>query len=277
MKKLAWTLLPLALLSACDKGTQKPDPVAPAPSTAAQTGGVAAEPEAKPAIEVVPLQHASMILKWQELVIAVDPVQGALDAAPGEEPKADLVLVTDIHGDHFDAAAVAKLRKEGGLVVAPQAVADKGGEQLPDATLLGNGESKPFFDGRVTIEGVAMYNLQRKREESGEPYHVKGRGNGYVLTLGEQRVYISGDTECVPEMKALENIDVAFVCMNLPFTMTPEEASGCISEFKPKKLYPYHHRGQEPKKLDTLLAGVEGIEITYLDWYPASDNPTGEE
>lgn len=224
-----------------------------------------AEPEA--AVDPVPLQHASMLLKWNGLVLAVDPVKDALEAAQGDEPQADLILVTDIHGDHFDAEAVAKLRKEGAPVVVPKAVAEQGGEALPNPTILGNGEQTELLDGKVKVEGVAMYNLERKRD-SGEPYHVKGRGNGYLLTLGDQRVYISGDTECIPEMKALQNIDVAFVCMNLPYTMTVEEAAGCIREFKPDVLYPYHFRGQDPAKLNELLAGT-GVEVKMLQWYPA--------
>lgn len=278
MRHLAIALYILVGVTACDR-TPKPDEVPP-PQTqnasttqGAETTETAAQPEAG-ALEIMPLQHASMLLTWNDLTIAVDPVQGALDAAPGDEPQADLILVTDIHGDHFDIEAVKKLRREGGVVVVPQAVADQAGDSLEAPTIVPNGGTKELFDSRIQVTGVAMYNIERKRD-SGEPYHVKGRGNGYVLQLGSQRVYISGDTECIPEMKALENIDVAFVCMNLPYTMTPEEAAGCIAEFEPRKLVPYHYRGQDPTTLDELLAG-EPITIEHLDWYPTTDTPASK-
>ncbi len=275
------SLVPLLVATGCQNKVDveaDPEPTVETAPPAPEKESVEEAPKEKgpivEAFEVVPLQHASMLLKWEDFVVAVDPTQGALDAHEGDEPKADLILVTDIHGDHLDTDAIAKLRKEGGVVVAPQAVVDKVGGDIPDPTILANGETKALFEGGVEVTGVAMYNMQRKREDSGEPYHIKGRGNGYVLTRGDERIYISGDTECIPEMKALTDIDVAFVCMNLPYTMTPEEAAVCIAEFAPTKLYPYHHRGQNPKKLDTLLAGAN-VEVELLDWYPETDDPTG--
>jgi len=112
-----------------------------------------------------------------------------------------------------------------------------------------------------------MYNLQRGFQ--GELFHTKGRGNGYVVTLGGKRIYVAGDTECTPEMKALRNIDVAFLPMNLPYTMTPAEAADCAKAFKPKIVYPYHYRGQDPKAFAAALKG-SGIEVRLRDWYPGA-------
>lgn len=219
-------------------------------------------------IEVVALQHASFLLKWGDTMIAVDPLTDALEVAEGDEPAADLVLLTDIHGDHLDPAAVATLRKDGAPVIAPQAVVDKAGDALPTPTLMANGESKSMLDGALTVTATPMYNLERTRPDTGKPFHVKGRGNGYVLERDGTRVYISGDTECTPEMKALKDIDIAFVTMNLPYTMPVEEAAECIRAFKPAVVYPFHFRGQDPTKLNALLADVPSVEVRMLEWYP---------
>ena len=160
------------------------------------------------------------------------------------------------------------MRAEGAPVVAPKAAIDKAGEALPSPTAMANGEKATFFEGAVEVEAVEMYNLVRKRE-SGEFFHPKGMGNGYVVTMGGARLYFSGDTECTPEMKALEDIDAAFVCMNLPYTMTPEEAAVCVKAFAPKVLYPYHYRGQDPTKLPALLGEGSPVEVRQLEWYPA--------
>ncbi len=250
----------------------KSEEVAPEPADAPE----GAESGAKEDIEdsatgseigVTPLQHGSLLLTWKEWVVAVDPVQSALDAATSEVPKADLVLVSHSHGDHLDPDAIRKLRKENTAVVMPSEAAEKVDDQIPMTIVASNGYRGTFLEGNVTIEAVPMYNLKRKRE-NGEFYHPKGRGNGYVIEIGEQRVYVSGDTECTPEMKALREIDLAFVCMNLPYTMTVEEAAGCIREFEPKRLYPYHYRGQDPSKLETLLKDEESVKLVLLDWYP---------
>jgi L-ascorbate metabolism protein UlaG (beta-lactamase superfamily) len=217
-------------------------------------------------IGVTPLQHGSLVLTWKEWVIAVDPVQSALDAA-GEVPKADLVLVTHSHPDHLDPDAIRKLRTDNTAVVMPSEAAKTVDERIPLTIVASNEYRGTFLEGNVTIEAVPMYNQKRKRE-NGEFYHPKGNGNGYVIEIGDQRVYVSGDTECTPEMKALEDIDLAFVCMNLPYTMTVEESAECIREFEPKRLYPYHYRGQDPSKLEALLKDEESVELVLLDWYP---------
>ncbi|HEX4809938.1 MAG TPA: MBL fold metallo-hydrolase, partial [Bryobacteraceae bacterium] len=133
---------------------------------------------------------------------------------------------------------------------------------------LGNGQSKRVDLGGASleIEAVPMYNLTRG-PQPGQLYHPKGRGDGFILTIGGKRVYFSGDTECTVEMKNLKNIDVAFLCMNLPYTMTPAEAAECVKAFRPKIVYPYHYRGQRPEEFADALRGESGIEVRLRNWY----------
>ncbi len=276
MRRLILLTTALALI-ACETPSEAGDdkPIAETTVAAAETtpettaaAETTAGEDAPTDIQIFPLQHGSFYLKADNAIIMVDPVKSALDAAEGDEPKADIIFVTHQHGDHLDPATIAALRKEGAAVVVPQKVADEAGEALPNPTVMANGDTKEFDVGVIVgVEAVPMYNLERKRE-NGEFFHPKGMGNGYVLTIAGKRIYISGDTECVPEMKALENIDMAFVCMNLPYTMTPDEAAVCIKEFKPKKLYPYHYRDQDPTTLQTTLKDVSEVEIVQLEWYP---------
>jgi L-ascorbate metabolism protein UlaG (beta-lactamase superfamily) len=208
-------------------------------------------------IRITPITHASFQLEYGGKVIHVDPT------SPGDYGKAaqaDLILITDIHPDHLDPAAIARVRKPGAPVVAPAAAADK----IESPTVIANGETKTV--GGVSIEAVPMYNLRRGPSQ-GQLFHTKGRGNGYVLTLGSQRVYVAGDTECTDEMRALKNIDIAFVPMNLPYTMPPAEAAECVKAFKPKVVYPYHYRGQNPEEFKAALKG-EPVEVRLLEWYP---------
>ena len=155
---------------------------------------------------------------------------------------------------------INKLKKPTTTVIAPSAVADT----YKTATVMKNGETKML--GVWTIEAIPMYNLKRG-PEPGKLYHEKGRGNGYVLTYGGKRFYISGDTEGIPEMRALKNIDVAFVCMNLPYTMPPDEAADAVKAFHPKIVVPYHLQGSDLKVFEDALKGT-GIEVRVLDWYP---------
>lgn len=207
-------------------------------------------------VQVVPITHGSVVLQWEGKVIHVDPwSQGDYDGVP----QADLILVTDIHGDHMDPDQISKVRKANTVIIAPAAVQ----KTVTEARVLGNGESVEILGAR--IEAIPMYNLKRGPEE-GKLYHDKGRGNGYIVNLGDQRFYFSGDTECIPEMKALKDIDVAFVSMNLPYTMTPEEAAGCVNAFAPKVVYPYHYRGSDMDAFkNSVTAG--GVEVKLLDWY----------
>lgn len=207
-------------------------------------------------VEIIPIMHASLVLKWEGKVIHVDPwSRGAYEG----QPKADLILITDIHSDHLDLKQIDEVSKPGTVIVAPLAVQ----ETVTQAEVLRNGEKTETLG--IGIEAVPMYNLERG-PEPGRVFHEKGRGNGYVLTLGEQRVYISGDTECTNEMKNLKDIDIAFICMNLPYTMTALEAASCVNAFRPKVVYPYHHRGIDPLKFKEAVT-APGIEVVLLDWY----------
>ncbi len=215
-------------------------------------------------LEVTPIEHATFVLQWGGKTIFVDPTQGG--AAFASYGKADVVLVTDLHGDHLDPATLAAVRAPATTLVVPAAVAEKLGADKGNAKVLANGEK--IAVGDIAIEAVPMYNLTAERKA----FHTKGRGNGYVVSLGGKRIYISGDTEDIPEMRALENIDVAFVCMNLPYTMDVEHAASAVLEFKPKVVYPYHYRGKgglsDVEKFKSLVAADKGIEVRLLQWYP---------
>jgi L-ascorbate metabolism protein UlaG (beta-lactamase superfamily) len=208
-------------------------------------------------LKITPIMHASLLIEHGGKVIHVDP-SGQKDFSAF--PKADLVLVTDVHGDHQSREKIDQVKKAGTVVVAPQAVA----ATITEAQVIKNGEKKTIAG--VEIEAVPMYNLVRGPEQ-GKLFHDKGRGNGYVLTLGGKRVYIAGDTECIPEMKGLRNIDVAFVPMNLPYTMPPSEAAECAKAFAPKIVYPYHHRGSNVQEFADALKSAPGVEVRIRQWY----------
>jgi L-ascorbate metabolism protein UlaG (beta-lactamase superfamily) len=210
-------------------------------------------------VKITPIYHATMLIEASGKSIYVDPAKPADFVGL---PKADLILITDIHGDHMDPDDVAALSKSGTQIFAPPAVV----KTVTAARPISNGESKTW-DG-WTIEAIPMYNLQRG-PAPGKLYHDKGRGNGYVLTYGGKRFYISGDTEGIPEMRALRNIDVAFVCMNLPYTMPPDEAADAVKAFHPKIVIPYHYHGSDLTVFENALK-ASGIEVRILDWYPKS-------
>ena len=209
-------------------------------------------------IRITPIRHASVMLQFNDKIIHVDPwSQGNYSGLP----QADLILITDIHGDHMDPKAIAQLKKADTKIVAPAAVQ----ETVTEAEVIQNGETKTVLG--IQIEAVPMYNLKRG-PKPGTLYHDKGRGNGYVLTLGGRRLYFSGDTECVPEIKALKNIDVAFLTMNLPYTMPPKEAAACVKAFRPKIVYPYHYRGSDLKVFKRALRRYKEIVVVRIfDWY----------
>ncbi|OFW34515.1 MAG: MBL fold metallo-hydrolase [Acidobacteria bacterium RIFCSPLOWO2_12_FULL_60_22] len=212
-------------------------------------------------LKITPLNHASLQLQWDGKTIYVDPSgQVGGGTVYNGLPKGDLILVTDVHGDHQDRAKVDQLKGANTVVVAPKAVA----ATITEAQVINNGEKKTVAG--VEIEAVPMYNLLRG-PQPGTLFHDKGRGNGYILTLGGKRLYIAGDTECIPEMKALRNIDVAFVCMNLPYTMTPGEAAGCVNAFKPKIVYPYHYGQSNLQEFTSAVQGTAGVEVRLRKWY----------
>ena len=209
---------------------------------------------------VHPINHATLALQWKGLTIYVDPVGGVGRFA--DLPRPDLILLTDIHGDHLDAATLKAIVSDQTKLVAPPAAAEQLPADLrPRITVLANGQTNALLG--VAIEAVPAYNLAADRQK----FHARGRGNGYVLTLGGKRVYLSGDTEDIPEMRALKQIDVAFVCMNLPYTMTVDQAASAVREFKPKIVYPYHCRGSDLEKFQKLVGDDPGIDVRLRDWY----------
>src|SRR5579871_903523 len=207
-------------------------------------------------VKITPLYHASTLIEAGGKTIYLDP---AKPTKFDGRPKADLILITDIHGDHMDPDSIKAVSKSGTEIFAPPAVV----ATVTSARPIANGETKTWGDW--TIEAIAAYNLKRG-PEPGKLFHDKGRGNGYVLTYGGKRFYFSGDTEGVPEMRALKNIDVAFVCMNLPYTMPPEEAADAVRAFHPAVVYPYHYRGQNTAAFAKALEGT-GIDVRLRDWY----------
>ena len=208
-------------------------------------------------VSITPLNHASTLIEAGGKIIYLDPAKPANFSG---QSKADLILITDIHGDHMDPNAIKEISKAGTEILAPPAVV----QTVTSAKPIANGETRTWQEW--TIEAIPAYNLKRG-PAPGKLFHDKGRGNGYVLTYGGKRFYFSGDTEGVPEMRALKNIDVAFVCMNLPYTMPPEEAAEAVKAFHPKVVIPYHYRGSDLSVFQRELAGT-GIEVRLLDWYP---------
>jgi len=202
-------------------------------------------------LKVTLLRHATLMLEWQGKVIHVDPVGESVDYSA--LPKADIILITHSHSDHLDPAAIEQVRTGRTEVI----LTDKGLEKTA-GTVLKNGESRTVQG--IPVEAVPAYNLVHMRSAN-VPFHPKGEGNGYVLTLGNIRVYVAGDTENTPEMKALKNIDVAFLPMNLPYTMTPEMVADAVKAFRPRIVYPYHYSGTDPRKLVDLLKDVPGVEV----------------
>ncbi|WP_439882899.1 MBL fold metallo-hydrolase [Pontibacter sp. MBLB2868] len=217
-------------------------------------------------LTIQPIMHGSLVLNWNGKTIYVDPYGGA-EAYQGLT-KPDLILITDIHGDHLDKKTLDGLETGKAIFVVPQAVMDQLPEQYKSqARVLANGANMDAAG--IPIKAIPMYNLP----ETEDAKHTKGRGNGYILDLGGKNVYISGDTEDIPEMRALKNIDVAFVSMNLPYTMNIDQAASAVLEFKSKIIYPYHYRGQngfsdvEAFK-NMVSAKNKKIDVRLKDWYP---------
>ena len=202
-------------------------------------------------LEITFIGHGTLMFTFGGKVIHIDPWTQLADYS--KLPKADLILLTHEHRDHLDLKAVDILRKERTAIVCPKITA----EQIKGATVMNNGDVKTV-EG-LTIKAVPAYNLVHKRD-TGQPFHPKGDGNGYLITFGDKNVYVAGDTENIPEMKALKGIDIAFLPMNLPFTMTPEMVADAVLAFKPKILYPYHFGETDTPKLLALLKD-SGIEV----------------
>ena len=216
-------------------------------------------------LTIQPVMHASLVLSYADKNIYVDPAGGG-DLFKGLAAP-DMIMITDIHGDHLDTATINVINTANAVLIVPQAVAD----MLPATmdkqrvVVLKNGET--IMQQGFSIAAIPMYNLP----EAPDAFHTRGRGNGYILTIGGKHIYISGDTEDIPEMRALKNIDIAFVCMNLPYTMPVEQAAQGVLAFKPKVIYPYHYRGQDVNTFKKLVnAGDKNIEVRLRNWYPAA-------
>ncbi|HEX7036389.1 MAG TPA: MBL fold metallo-hydrolase [Pseudomonadales bacterium] len=223
------------------------------------------EPTAHGDLVIQPLLHGTFGLEWNGQIVYVDPYGG--DAVFEGLPAADLVVVTDIHGDHMDPASLELVVKDRTLLVAPRAVHDALPEPMQRRTrVMRNGERIELAG--IGIEAVPMYNLP----ETPESRHPKGRGNGYVLDFAGTRVYVSGDTHDIPEMRALRDIDVAFVCMNPPNTMSVEQAADAVLEFRPRIVYPFHFRSRQGfsdvQAFERLVAADPAIEVRQRRWYP---------
>ncbi len=217
-------------------------------------------------LKITPVLHGSLALQLNELTIYIDPYGGAEKFKAF--PDADLIFITDIHGDHLNVETLSGLNTNNTTFIVPQAVADKMQEiKSKEKVIIGNAEEKTV--NNIKIEAIPMYNLP----ETDDSRHPKGRGNGYVLTIGDSRVYISGDTEDIEEMRSLKNIDIAFVCMNEPYTMTISQAAESVIAFQPAIVYPFHFRGQGGladvnsfKKL--VEQSTDNVEVRLRNWYP---------
>ena len=203
-------------------------------------------------LEITFVGHGTLMFKYNNLIIHIDPVSNFADFS--EMPKADIILVTHQHGDHLDPKAIEKIKTDKTKIFCNEASS----ASLPGAKVLKNGD-ETTADG-IKIEAVPAYNIVHKTS-SGNYYHPKGVGNGYVLTFGDKKVYVAGDTENVPEMKNLKNIDIAFLPMNVPYTMTPEMVADAVKMFNPKILYPYHYGNTNVDDLVKLLKDKKDCEI----------------
>ncbi|MFZ2522410.1 MAG: MBL fold metallo-hydrolase [Minisyncoccia bacterium] len=217
-------------------------------------------------IKITPISHATMVLEWAGKVIYTDPVGGG--KAFGSSTLPDIILITDIHGDHLDPETLLLVSKDTTVIVAPKEVVAK----LPKGLIgkvvsLSNGEKTEQMG--FSIEAVPMYNIPEKKDA----FHTKGRGNGYLVVANGKRVYVSGDTSNIPEMKNLKNIDIAFLCMNLPYTMSIEEAVEATLSIKPKVVIPYHYRGpnglSDTEKFKELVNSKDAsISVNLVNFYP---------
>lgn len=233
-----------------------------ATSTATTTALVPPPTDAEPVVK--PISHATMALTWKGLTIITDPV-GDITEYQGIKP--DIILITDIHSDHLSTTTLKAIMGTAAIIV-PQAVEDLLPKEIADRTeVLKNNERKDVKG--FSIMATPMYSVP----ESADARHTKGRGNGYLIERDGYRVYVAGDTGGTPEMRALTDIDIAFIPMNLPFTMTVDEAADAVKAFKPRVVYPYHYRGQDGladvARFKTLVEQANvGTKVILLDWYP---------
>ncbi len=235
------------------------------PGADAAMGPVALETAEGP-LRLHIIEHASFVATWNGHTLYVDPVGDP--ARYAGLPAPDMILITHAHHDHFAPDTLAALETRHAVVVMPEAVNEKMEEDIgAQHIVLENGDKTTVHD--IPVQAIPAYNLPALPDA----HHPKGWGNGYVLTLADKRIYISGDTEGVPAMRNLDNIDLAFVCMNLPYTMNTEQAADAVLDFKPKVVYPYHYRGQDIKDFKQRVnAGDTEIEVRLRDWYTDSES-----
>ena len=217
-------------------------------------------------LTIHPILHGTIAFEWKDQMIYIDPYDSAKVFDGLKKPN--LILITDIHGDHLNQITLDALDTKATSFVVPQAVAKQISKQYKNRLIIMNNGDKTTLNG-IKIEAVPMYNLP----ESDESKHVKGRGNGYLLNFGGTKVYVSGDTEDIKEMRSLKGIDIAFVCMNIPYTMDIDQAADAVLEFKPKVVYPYHYRGKPglsdvEKFKEIVNEGNSNIEVKLRNWYP---------
>ncbi|HRD01076.1 MAG TPA: MBL fold metallo-hydrolase [Candidatus Saccharicenans sp.] len=203
-------------------------------------------------LKITFIGHASLMFTFGDKIIHVDPVTD--EGNYKQLPQADLILITHDHYDHLDSEALKILKKDSTMIVGPANCQSK----APDLKVMKNGDRLNLLG--LDVEAVPAYNLVHKRPD-GQPFHPRGTGNGYVITFGDKRVYVAGDTENIPEMKNLQNIDIAFLPMNLPYTMTPEMVAEAARWIKPKVLYPYHYGDTDTSRLVNLLKNTPEIEV----------------
>lgn len=203
-------------------------------------------------LEITFIGHGSLVLEYTGRTLHVDPFGRLADYAQFSE--ADLVLLTHDHHDHLDPDALAQIRGKETVLVLTESCA----QRVDGGIVMKNGDTRSVWG--LSIEAVPAYNIVHTRD-NGEPFHPKGVGNGYILAFGDTRVYVAGDTENTPEMKALRNIDIAFLPMNVPYTMTPEMVADAARAFRPKVLYPYHYGETDPARLVSRLRDTPGIEV----------------
>lgn len=221
----------------------------------------------KGTLVIQPILHGSLVLTYKNTTIYVDPY-GSSKLYKGIKPL-DIVLITDIHGDHLNEKTLDSLDTSNAIFITPKAVeAQISDKYKSKISVLNNGQGIHRFN--IFIQALPMYNLP---ENPPSPKHPKGRGNGYILTIDDKQIYISGDTEDIPEMRNLQNIDVAFVCMNLPYTMTINQAASAVLQFEPKIVYPYHYRGTDglsdvAEFKNLVNTHNKNIEVRLADWYP---------
>jgi len=204
-------------------------------------------------LKITYIGHASLYFTFNDKIIHIDPVSSQADYST--LPKADIIFITHEHGDHFDSNAIGNILTDTTTIV----YTERCSQILDGGIIMRNGDTQ-IFDG-IEVEAVPAYNIVNTQ------YHPKGIGNGYVFTFGDKRVYVAGDTENIPEMKALKNIDVAFLPMNLPYTMTPEMVVEAAKSFMPKILYIYHYRGSDTDKLSELMKEVKEVELRIRKMY----------